>query len=697
VHDSLRSLARMLPPWPSLWRCALTGAFGIASGFAVFLLWLEDISQGPVRFVVALGVAVLVSFVFESLRDDLEEHQRPWPAPRFLVLVVLLTMAELFIMGFHSTVELTTARLRETLEFLLGDVVEWHAMGIVGVWLVLGGAIAVGLGATIFHAACEIPEGDEALSWSKPAIWLKPMAISALRGGLTGALAGPLCMLLYLFVVRLVREYFWILGEPEKWRQHLEGAAQRASDPGGWSWLVWLPIQAIQLLDRAFTVFGRFGPLLTLLTFVVLLVAAAKLRAGRTFFVILVALVTVYVTPLIAESMRALRLAGLMAYVWAVPGALLGALTPWLKRPSGYPRLWGVVAFGAAGILVVASLAIHWFFAAPAVVFAAVGYWFSRGVQVEQYWAALALCVATNVFGATHLVNRADFFHIQRDSFEVTQASLNGFAVRPKISPQLEAVLSKALDPGRFIMPDPSIFQSPLFGSGSSIMPQYLDPFEHPTTPPEDLMSKDLDALRADRKRVAEAQAACARQLEELKVMRDQVEGAKLEIPEVRKLEYHARHYELKELANQTTKAIARHLEILSATVKTLDEEGKRGMPGRALYPGSLSFTPTALTMFRDVLSERDLLQSDRQKLLEGLRQVRNADEQLAEPLSQLKQAVETETARLHGLVLRAFEVSLTASSGFWITLGLLASWSIRRHQDAGPRHDAPAGTEAPR
>ena len=45
-----------------------------------------------------------------------------------------------------------------------------------------------------------------------------------------------------------------------------------------------------------------------------------------------------------------------------------------------------------------------------------------------------------------------------------------------------------------------------------------------------------------------------------------------------------------------------------------------------------------------------------------------------------LKDAVERQAADLHNMALRAFEVALTASSGFWITLGLLASWSIRDH-----------------
>ena len=442
MRDLFQLIRQTLPPWPSLWRCALTGAFGIASGFAVFLLWLDDISHGPVRFVVALGVAVLVAFTFESLKEELEGHEHRWQAPRLLVLVVLLTMAELFIMGFHSTVELTPARLTETLETLLGsDVAGWHAMGIVGVWLVLGGAIAVGLGATIFNAGCEIPE-DEPLSWRKPAVWGKPMLRSAFRGGLTGAIAGPVCMLLYIFVVRFVLEYVWIVEAPGEWRQHLQGAAEAVSAPG-WTWLIWLPIQAIRLLDGAFGVFGRVGPLFTLVTLVAVLVFCAWRRAVRTFVVVLAAVVLVYVYPVLAESARALRLAGLMAYVWAVPGVLLGALTPWLKRPAGYPKLWGVVAFGAAGILVIGSVAIPWFIA-PAVAFGAVGFWFQRGVRVEQYWAVLALSVATNIFGATHLVTRADFFNIQRDSFELTKVPLQVFAYQAvKLDPGLDAALRK--------------------------------------------------------------------------------------------------------------------------------------------------------------------------------------------------------------------------------------------------------------
>jgi hypothetical protein len=667
-------IAQTLPPWPSLWRCALTGVFGIASGFAVFLLWLDEISRGPVRFVVALGVAVLVAFTFESMKEELEGHEHHWQAPRLLVLVVLLTMAEVFVMGYHSAVSLTPERLRETIETLLGeDVAGWHAAGIVGVWLVLGGAVAVGLGATIFNAGCEIPE-DEPLSWSKPAVWGWPMLRSAFRGGLTGALAGPLCMLLYIFLVRFVFEYVWILAEPGRWRAHLRGAAQAVSASGGVAWLVWLPLQAIQLLDGVFGVFGRVGPLLTLATLVAVLIVCARRRAGRAFFVILVGVLIAYGYPVLAKSGRALVLAGLMAYVWAVPGILLGALTPWLKRPAGYPKLWGVVAFGAAAILVVGSLAIPWFIM-PAVVFAAVGFWFRRGVQVEQYWAVLALSVATNVFGATHLVTRADFFHIQRDTFELTKVPLQAFAYQAvTLDPKLQEAIRRSLFSEEFLrgLNSPSL-QSPFPPPGSST-PLFRFPDLLSTTPvsPEIQLAADLEAVRAERDRTAKVVAGLAERVKDLAAMETRAAQERKEIGGLKALEYQEHHKRLRALAAWTGEAITRRESLVTEATTTLDAEGKRH-----------AATAAALSRIETLRDEQLRLQSERQQLLETARQMKERGEPLRTSLVALKDAVERQAADLHNMALRAFEVALTASSGFWITLGLLASWSIRRPRTA--------------
>lgn len=667
-------IAQTLPPWPSLWRCALTGVFGIASGFAVFLLWLDEISRGPVRFVVALGVAVLVAFTFESMKEELEGHEHHWQAPRLLVLVVLLTMAEVFVMGYHSAVSLTPERLRETIETLLGeDVAGWHAAGIVGVWLVLGGAVAVGLGATIFNTSCEIPE-DEPLSWSKPAVWGWPMLRSAFRGGLTGALAGPLCMLLYIFLVRFVFEYVWILAEPGRWRAHLRGAAQAVAASGGVAWLVWLPLQAIQLLDGVFGVFGRVGPLLTLATLVAVLIVCARQRAGRTFFVILVGVLIAYGYPVLAKSGRALVLAGLMAYVWAVPGILLGALTPWLKRPAGYPKLWGVVAFGAAAILVVGSLAIPWFIV-PAVVFAAVGFWFRRGVQVEQYWAVLALSVATNVFGATHLVTRADFFHIQRDSFELTKVPLQAFAYQAvTLDPKLQEAIRRSPFSEEFLrgLNSPSL-QSPFLPPGSSTpLFRFRDLLSTTPVSPEIQLAADLEAVRAERDRTAKVAAGLAERVKDLAAMETRAAQEQKEIGGLKALEYQEHHKRLRALAAWTGEAITRRESLVTEATTTLDAEGKRH-----------AATAAALSRIETLRDEQLRLQSERQQLLATARQMKERGEPLRTSLVALKDAVERQAADLHNMALRAFEVALTASSGFWITLGLLASWSIRRPRTA--------------
>ena len=661
-------IAQTLPPWPSLWRCALTGVLGIASGFAVFLLWLDEISRGPVRFVVALGVAVVVAFVFESLKEDLEGHGHRWQAPRLLVLVVLLTMAELFVMGYHAAVSLTKEQFHETLETLLGgDVARWHALGVVGIWLVLGGAIAVGLGATIFKVGCEIPE-DEPLSWSKPAVWGLPMLRSALRGGLTGALAGPLCMLIYIFVVRFVSEYVWILGAPEKWRQHLKGAAQAVSSSGGWGWLIWLPIQAIEQIDRVFAVFGRSGPFLTLAALVAILVVCARLRAVRTFVVILAGVVVVYVYPVLAQSAGTLLLACLMAYVWAIPGVLLGALTPWLKRPAGYPKLWGVVAFGAAGIMAIGTFAIHWFII-PAILFGIVGLLFRRGVQVEQYWAVLALSVATNVFGATHLFARADFFNIQRDSFELTRAPLQAFAYRAfQLDPRLEDAIRRSLSA-------PSLLQSPSLTPGPGV-PLFPPPLPWAlAASPEIQLAADLEALRAERAETAEAAAGFAARLGELATMATDLAEKRDSLDEKPKAKdgsettaYPAYHKKWQDLAAWASGAIARRQSLAAEAAAALDTEGKRS-----------SAAATTLSSIARLRDEQLGLQSVRQQLLATIREVKDRGDGLRAPLDAFQNVVTRRATDLHNTALRAFEVALTASSGFWITLGLLASWSIRR------------------
>ena len=123
--------------------------------------------------------------------------------------------------------------------------------------------------------------------------------------------------------------------------------------------------------------------------------------------------------------------------------------------------------------------------------------------------------------------------------------------------------------------------------------------------------------------------------------------------------------------------AAGRRKSLVAQAATALEEEGKRTISGRAPYAGEA--TPGALSRLEALRDAQLLLQSERHMLLTTIRQVKDRGDGLSAPLSQLEDALARDAADLHNMALRAFEVSLTASSGFWITLGLLASWSIRR------------------
>jgi len=96
--------------------------------------------------------------------------------------------------------------------------------------------------------------------------------------------------------------------------------------------------------------------------------------------------------------------------LWGVPGALLGGLTPLLRRVATHTRNWAFVGYGAAALLVVATLIVHaWWALVPAVAALAVGYMFQRGAPVSEYWPFAALCVAAGICGATSIAQHATF------------------------------------------------------------------------------------------------------------------------------------------------------------------------------------------------------------------------------------------------------------------------------------------------
>ncbi len=705
LGSSFENLTRdILPPWPSLWRCALTGAFGIASGFAVFMLWLDEITGNWMRFVVALLVAAGVSLVFESFREEVEGHQA-WRPPRMLGMIVLLTIAEVFVMGYHATVS-KAPQLGETLEVLLGEEVRGsraQALAVVGLWLLLGAVTAIGLGGMIFNTTSEIPAD------APPSRRVLPACRVTLRcgglGGLTGAAAGAGSMLIYVFVDRFSVHH-------QEWEGHLNGALQATSS---W-WPVWLMVKGVQLLDNALSYFGPLDAPLTLVILVGALVLIARSRQDNKALWLLAGLAAisiVYLYPLADRATETLKLAGLMAYVWAVPGVILGMITPWLKVPSGYPRLWGLVAFGAALVLVISALATPWL-VVPAVVFAALSLWFlwyCHGLQVEQYWSVLALGVAVIVYGTNHVVVHADFFRIEQMSFELASARLNVIAYHPP-PPLFEPLPRYSWVPGESLS---RLGQAPRFDAdllqrllrAAPTRPLELRrsaPWNWPgrsdrggfVVSPDALIDADILKTELQRQDLVKARADFEKRRDALKAVQGEVATRRRTVPQLDSGEYSERYRRMKELDKWRAEQVAARDRVLQDATATLTREQASAASGQSASYSGQDTTDTQAKL--DALrTEQQQLAAARQELIGTLHQVKEVADALAPSLTEAQCAsprtlpsslsalgcdVKAVDAKLRSLKVRAFELALTASGGFWITLGLLASWSIRRRQD---------------
>ncbi len=126
------------------------GAFGVAMGFAAFVLIREE-GKTPVVFLTGLFAAAVTSYVIEAVREHAEgagHAARPEPG-HVLGLLVLLGIFEIFVSGVEKSVALVSAG--EAAAFL--DQVFVHGItrdvGAVaqlllfaGLWIVLGGAAA---------------------------------------------------------------------------------------------------------------------------------------------------------------------------------------------------------------------------------------------------------------------------------------------------------------------------------------------------------------------------------------------------------------------------------------------------------------------------------------------------------------------------------------------------------------------------
>ena len=126
------------------------------------------------------------------------------------------------------------------------------------------------------------------------------------------------------------------------------------------------------------------------------------------------------------------RIVSATTLTWVAPLVVLAVATPLLRAPSRSPRLWGIVAFTVAVVLVLVTWdrlsvsPVPWFVATFVVALVVTGWLFWRGADVVKFWPLVALTVAIAVFEGSSLLQRLSFLTTFKEAALLQSAPLTG-------------------------------------------------------------------------------------------------------------------------------------------------------------------------------------------------------------------------------------------------------------------------------
>ena len=417
--------------------CAFTGAWGVLTGFAIFILVRSlacpsgtsacgSENEAAITFVLSLTVAAVASFVVESLRESVRGAIEPHTMrsiARSVVTILTLLVFELFVLASHTAVDIfrspaETLRLRDD---LLGPQLSAGAdlagalrdlIVLASLWIVTGAIVGAFLGIFVVLSKRGGP------AWRR-----------SLRGAATGLgvaiVAAPLAVLAYVVVYRFVLGSSLALTSPEQWNAHY--AAFLAAFPnqsllGALAWLIrpfYLAGDFMLLGLSRLWLWSIFGKVVDVALIAGIVYAAVRFSSWWAVRIVLVGFFVGILAPLLFDLRDVGVLALLAALVWAVPSAVLGFAAPLLDRPAERATWWSGIAV-LFGIVVAALTAVRWQQDGPeaailfviALVLFGVAALFLGNHDAENVWPAFALCLAAAATGLTFLiVTHAASFH----------------------------------------------------------------------------------------------------------------------------------------------------------------------------------------------------------------------------------------------------------------------------------------------
>ncbi|MCE9608965.1 MAG: hypothetical protein K8R23_01935 [Chthoniobacter sp.] len=402
-------------PWTERrvrWLCTALGAWGVATGFAVFILLWTHGRPHPLTFLAGLLVAAVIAYVAEWLRELIREGVAV-PAitgPRVIVTVLLLMIIELVVHagtalvqigGDHHEAAAVHSELQEILAPVAGagsgQIVE--VVGLMLAWMLVGAVVARRLSRVVFLRLPGTAGG---------------VMRGAREGVLGGLVAAPVGAIACLLLLRGIKQVTAMITRGDAWAQELRSSLAYLHLESGWMVLLKLPTY---LWLGAYHV-GKLGHGAGWVVLAVLAVGAGvygwRWRARRWVRWAGLGLALALLAPMPTDLGRMFEIALLAIVIWIVPGFLLGAAGPLLRGAGDEPRLWSLIAFGAAGLLCL----LTWLkFASPwcyALAFGLVliGLLFFRGASLREYWPLAAAAMASMVSGVMVFVEKATFLGV---------------------------------------------------------------------------------------------------------------------------------------------------------------------------------------------------------------------------------------------------------------------------------------------
>ncbi|HXF33489.1 MAG TPA: hypothetical protein VN603_02865 [Candidatus Acidoferrales bacterium] len=620
--------------------CALTGAIGILTGFAVFILTWEEQSS-VAQFLGILLLVAIFAAVFEYVRDVIEGSEHRVSVPQMVIRLFLLAIFELFITAIHTAASFNKTQLAEVGTAVLGPTLAAQTSAVVNLtlmavlWIVIGAAV----GASLAFAIRSVEDKR-----------LRGLGAGAI-GLAAGALGAPCAVLCYVIVTRVVAELRWMFSRPDEWAQNVHNLNERV-DWNAWLWPVKAGSGLVLWIYSWFH--GTLGLIiacvaLTVIVGIALAAVSESKDDERPYYLwwTVAAPVAIFGAPLVGPSIfddlrRVGQLLLLVGVVWGLPGLLIGLAVPYLREPSHDRKTWAGVAWLAAAFLIAFAYLVQsaWVAIFAAILSAAaIAFW--RNSSVEEYWPLLALSIATIVLGATKITVAANFLNIQ----DISRILLD--------QPLAKVAPLERKDPFDVLRGSPLF--APLNPASAWLWATPL-PSQSAATWRRNVAEEDskVEKLLSDAGILAGQLQARSRDNESM--------SAKLAELRVRDLPKVAEDAENTRTAiDGTTKAEAR-----------LDEEN-RALKNLETQQPAFSFSMP----FGGLDVERYRIDKDAASLSDTKQRLQTS---IAAAQSELT-ALEGTLQRLKDELAQRFELCVTGSFGFWVTLGLLAGWARRRNR----------------